>query len=120
MFVLADDLSTNLVRYMPAVRALAHRGATFTNYFVTDSLCCPSRTSIFTGLFPHDSGVYSNTGNQGGYRAFDRMGDVNRTYALALPRAGYRTGMMRKYLNVYEAYLRAHFSRPCVPEGEPV
>ena len=30
----------------------------FANYFVTDSLCCPSRSSIFTGEFPHDSGVY--------------------------------------------------------------
>src|SRR5262249_19516449 len=62
VFILADDLSSNLVRYMPNVRAMARRGASFSNYYVTDSLCCPSRTSIFTGLLPHDSGVYANSG----------------------------------------------------------
>ena len=85
VFVLADDLSTNLVRYMPAVRALARRGATFTNYYVTDSLCCPSRTSIFTGLLPHDSGVFTNSGRNGGFRSFDRHGDT-KTRSLGVPR----------------------------------
>ena len=35
---------------------------TFNNYFVSDSLCCPSRSSIFTGDFPHDTGVFTNAG----------------------------------------------------------
>ena len=117
VFVLADDLSTNLVRYMPAVRALARRGATFTNYYVTDSLCCPSRTSIFTGLLPHDSGVYTNSGRNGGYRSFDRHGDGARTFAVALQQSGYRTGLMGKYLNGYQPELRAHTARPYVPVG---
>src|SRR3712207_1905820 len=56
VFVLTDDLSMNLLRYMPRVRALQRRGTTFTNYTVTDSLCCPSRASLFTGKFPHDTG----------------------------------------------------------------
>ena len=41
---------------MPHVRQLQRRGLTFSRYFVTDSLCCPSRSSIFTGRFPHDTG----------------------------------------------------------------
>ena len=117
VFVLADDLSTNLVRYMPAVRALAHRGATFTNYYVTDSLCCPSRTSIFTGLLPHDSGVYTNSGRNGGYNSFNRHGDGGRTFAVALQQSGYRTALMGKYLNGYEPSFRAHTPRPYVPRG---
>ena len=52
VFVLTDDLSSDLVEYMPHVRALEQRGMTFTNYTVTDSLCCPSRASKFTGEFP--------------------------------------------------------------------
>jgi arylsulfatase A-like enzyme len=117
VFVLADDLSTNLVRYMPAVRALAHHGATFTNYYVTDSLCCPSRTSIFTGLLPHDSGVFTNSGRNGGYGAFDRHRDGARTFAVALQRSGYRTGLMGKYLNGYKPGFRAHTASPYVPLG---
>ena len=39
---------------------------TFHDYFVSDSLCCPSRASIFTGNFPHDTHVLGNTGRHGG------------------------------------------------------
>jgi len=84
VFILTDDLSDNLMRYMPHVLALERRGATFSNYFVTDSLCCPSRTSIFTGLLPHDSGVFSNTGPDGGFNSFYRRGNTARTFAVAL------------------------------------
>lgn len=59
VFVLTDDLAWNLVtpRFMPRLVALEHKGATFTDYFVSDSLCCPSRASIFTGRLPHDTHV---------------------------------------------------------------
>src|SRR6476620_1072743 len=53
VLVLTDDLSWNLVQYMPQVKQMQAQGMTFTNYVVTDSLCCPSRSSIFTGRFPH-------------------------------------------------------------------
>src|SRR5689334_4681686 len=36
VFVLTDDLSQNLIRYMPHVRALERRGMTFTNYTVSN------------------------------------------------------------------------------------
>ena len=101
VFVLTDDLSMDLVRYMPQVRALEHRGLTFTNYFVADSLCCPSRASIFTGNFPHDTGVFENLGPQGGFGAFHVRGDERKAFNVALQRAGYRTAMMGKYLNGY-------------------
>ena len=52
VFILTDDLSNNLVQYMPHVSQMQKNGVTFANYFVTDSLCCPSRSSIFTGVFP--------------------------------------------------------------------
>jgi N-acetylglucosamine-6-sulfatase len=102
VFVLTDDLSWNLVRYMPHVLQLQRDGVTFGRYFVTDSLCCPSRTSIFTGLFPHDSGVYANRGRQGGFAAFQAHGDEAKTFAVALHAHGYLTAMMGKYLNGYE------------------
>src|SRR4051794_21230953 len=61
-FILTDALSWNLVnsRFAPHIVALQKRGESFSRYFVSDSLCCPSRSSIFTGLFPHDTKVLTN------------------------------------------------------------
>jgi len=101
VFVLTDDLATNLVQYMPNVVQMQRRGVTFANYFVTDSLCCPSRASIFTGLYPHNTGVFSNAGPDGGYMAFQSRGDDRTTFATMLSAAGYRTAMLGKYLNGY-------------------
>ena len=54
VFILTDDLSWNLItpRIAPHIVQLERLGETFTNYYVADSLCCPSRATIFTGLFP--------------------------------------------------------------------
>jgi arylsulfatase A-like enzyme len=101
VFVLTDDLSMDLLAHMPAVRKMQAHGITFDDYFVSDSLCCPSRASIFTGNFPHDTGVYTNAGRRGGIGAFFAHGDESATFNLALQRAGYRTAMMGKYLNGY-------------------
>ena len=59
VFILTDDLSWNLItpQIAPHIVQLEHQGETFTNYYVADSLCCPSRATIFTGLFPHDTKV---------------------------------------------------------------
>jgi arylsulfatase A-like enzyme len=101
VFVLTDDLSRDLIRYMPAVRALKQHGMTLTNYYVSDSLCCPSRASIFTGRFPHDTGVFTNSGSDGGIGAFYAHDDENHTFNGVLQKAGYQTAMMGKYLNRY-------------------
>ncbi|GLY79615.1 hypothetical protein Airi01_078820 [Actinoallomurus iriomotensis] len=102
VFVLTDDLSTDLLRYMPNVQRLQREGRSFTNYFVTDSFCCPSRSSIFTGQFPHDTGVYTNSGPNGGFDKFTKTGKDRQTFAIALGAKGYRTAMMGKYLNGYD------------------
>ena len=70
VFVLTDDLSMDLIPYMPHVLAMERDGLTFTNYFVSDSLCCPSRASIFTGDFPHDTHVWGNFGATAGSSVF--------------------------------------------------
>lgn len=101
VLILTDDLSPNLVQFMPHVRALERRGATFGEYFVSDSLCCPSRASLLTGALPHNNGVLQNFGASGGVDAFHRYGDEKRTFALALRRGGYRTALIGKYLNGY-------------------
>ena len=86
VFVLTDDLSWNLVSHMPNLVALQQAGTTMSRYYVVDSLCCPSRSAIFTGQYPHDNGVFTNAGNDGGYFAFNRHGDQQKSFALALQR----------------------------------
>jgi N-acetylglucosamine-6-sulfatase len=118
VFVLTDDLSWDLVRFMPEVRRLEGEGMTFTHYFVTDSLCCPSRASIFTGELPHDTGVRTNAPPSGGYPAFLRHGDETHTFARQLRGAGYRTAIMGKYLNGYrpaDGPVRPGWTRSAVP-----
>src|SRR6266849_3513804 len=102
VFVLTDDLALNLVQYMPNLLKMQQDGVTFANYFVTDSLCCPSRSSIFTGRYPHNTGIYRNTGADGGYLAFVNRGHERVTFATALAAAGYHTAMLGKYLNGYQ------------------
>ena len=67
VFVLTDDLAWNLVSHMPHVLGLEKAGTTMSKYYVVDSLCCPSRSAIFTGEYPHDDGVFANSGPDGGY-----------------------------------------------------
>lgn len=124
VFVLTDDLSWNLLAYMPNVLAMQKEGTSFSNYFVTDSLCCPSRSSIFTGKFPHNTGVLTNGKPDGGYAAFNAHGNEGQTFAVALQRGGYRTAMLGKYLNGYQPAAeirrgtRPRFRRRTLPERE--
>ncbi len=103
VFVLTDDLSWNLIneRFTPHIVDLQRRGETFDHYFVTDSLCCPSRSTIFTGLYPHDTKVETNRPPDGGFEKFQAQHLDTRTFAVALQAAGYQTSMLGKYLNGY-------------------
>ncbi len=103
VFILTDDLSWNLVtkRFAPHIVDLEQKGETFSNAFVADSLCCPSRSSIFTGLFPHDTKVVRNLPPDGGFQKFQSEGLDKKTFAVALQSAGYKTSMLGKYLNGY-------------------
>ncbi|SEG80110.1 Sulfatase [Nonomuraea solani] len=111
IFFLVDDMSADLLPYMDTVSALATDGTRFTDYYVSNSLCCPSRASMFTGQFPHNTGVATNKGSDGGgYQAFQKH--EGRTYAVPLDQAGYRTGYLGKYINEYPVATDYH-----VPAG---
>jgi N-acetylglucosamine-6-sulfatase len=117
VFVLTDDLAWNLVDYMPRVQEMQREGVTFANYFVTDSLCCPSRASIFTGEYPHDTGIFTNGGNDGGFAQFHARGLERQTFATRLQARGYLTAMMGKYLNGYTPAGLVDGSARYIPPG---
>ena len=105
VFILTDDL--DLTSYLdpsrfPKVNALlTQKGTTFSNYFVTDSLCCPSRSSTLRGQYVHEHGVLGNLPPSGGYEKFHANGDEKSTVGTWMHDAGYRTGLLGKYLNGY-------------------
>lgn len=91
----ADDLAAGDDACMPHLqRELVAGGTTFLRAHTVNAMCCPSRASILTGRDPRHTGV---TSNQGGFIAFDDRS----TIATWLHDAGYRTGLVGKYLNGY-------------------
>ena len=44
----------------PNLDRLVHEGTAFTQMYVTSPSCTPSRASLFTGLYPHTTGVFKN------------------------------------------------------------
>ena len=99
VLILTDDQRADTLGYMPIVqRTLGKHGVTFTNAYVSNPVCCPSRATILTGLYSHSTGVYTND-LYGGFAAFDD----DSTIATWLHDAGYRTGLFGKYLNGYES-----------------
>ena len=107
VLVLVDDLSMDLVQTMRSPQAMRRAGASYSHAFVTDSLCCVSRASLFTGQYPRQTGVRTNTSNAGrsllgGWPAFEAGGNPERSFNVRLRDAGYATGFVGKYLNEYE------------------
>ena len=104
VFVLTDDLDERLLAShlsdYPNIRALAANGTTFSNAFVTNSLCCPSRATMLTGRYPHNHGVMTNDPPEGGAPAFRPLGP--KALPVWLDDAGYATGYVGKYLNNYD------------------
>jgi arylsulfatase A-like enzyme len=90
-----DDL-----RFVPETRRLVgNRGMEFENAFVTFAMCCPSRASILTGLYPHNHRVFTNEAPEGGEPGFRHLD--NSTLATWMDDAGYRTALIGKYFNDY-------------------
>lgn len=84
---------------LPGIQTVfAQNGLRFSNSFVTNSLCCPSRVTFLTGQYAHNHGVLDNLPPYG----FSAFNDTS-TLATWLQDGGYKTGMVGKYLNGYNA-----------------
>ena len=109
LVVLTDDQRWDSLWAMPFVqRKLADRGVKFTNVYATTPSCSPFRASFLSGGFlARETGVLTNRPPNGGVAAFFD----ERTLATILQEAGYRTGIVGKYMNRYSSIA------PRVPPG---
>lgn len=96
ILILSEDHGQDLGCYgnpevlTPNIDFLAKNGVKFQNAYTTYSVCSPSRSSIFTGLYPHQNGqIGLATHSFRMYKTFE-------TIPSYLKNAGYRTGCLGK------------------------
>jgi N-acetylglucosamine-6-sulfatase len=100
IFVLTDDQGPSTLARMDHVQTeIVADGRTFTNTISTFPGCCPARAVMQTGMYPHNTGVLSNTWPSGGYRRFKANGLTASTVGRWLDEGGYHTGYVGKYMN---------------------
>ena len=89
VFILADDMRKDDLKYMPKTRALlGSKGMSFENAFVANALCCPSRATIMRGQYSHNTAVWTNGGANGGWQAYRDNGLEQDNVATRLKTAG--------------------------------
>jgi len=95
IFILADDLGFNQIGaygdtpiQTPNLDKLSDNGVRFTQAYSGNTVCSPSRVSLFTG---RDGRLMSNNSNTVQLEAFDK------TFAHVLKYAGYDTALFGKY-----------------------
>ena len=111
--MLTDDQDLATLADMPhTLSRIGRQGATFDNAFVSNSLCCPSRTTILRGQYAHNTGVLSNGGGNGGFEIAHTAGIESDTIATRLHDSGYATGLFGKYLNEYPGTAGATYVPP--------
>jgi arylsulfatase A-like enzyme len=110
VIIYLDDLDVN--SFNDAIRAqllpnisseILAKGYEFKNSYVTFSLCCPSRATYFTGLYPHNHGVLDVGGPNGGFATYRNKGNETRDLPTWLKKAGYTTGLIGKYMNGFQS-----------------
>ncbi len=94
IFIFSDDHAQaaissygSKVNQTPHIDRIAASGARFTNSFVTNSICTPSRATLLTGQYSHLNGV----------PVFNRFDGSRDNVAKHLQAGGYHTGMIGKW-----------------------
>src|SRR5688572_10790379 len=94
LFIMTDDHASHAmscygsaVNKTPNLDRIANEGVRFSNCFVTNSICTPSRAAILTGKYSHLNGV----------PVFNRFDGAQPHVAKHLQAAGYHTGVIGKW-----------------------
>ncbi|MBD3419912.1 MAG: sulfatase-like hydrolase/transferase [Chitinivibrionales bacterium] len=97
LFIMTDDHAANalscygsVLNKTPNMDKIANAGIKFTNCFVANALCSPSRATLLTGKYSHLNGI---TGNK---IPFDEKNTV-QTFPKMLQSEGYQTALVGKW-----------------------
>ena len=98
LFILVDDQPYDAVGFSnrypflktPNIDKLAKQGVNVENFFVTQSICSPSRASFLTGTYPHIHGVNQNN------KYVDPDWENYAPYSTHLQNSGYETAHIGK------------------------
>lgn len=83
----------------PNLDRIANEGVRFTNCVTTSPVCIPTRLSLATGLYPHNTGVWDNMGHT--------LSADTPTWMQSVRSAGYRTSLFGKtHLHPHNGDLR--------------
>lgn len=97
LFIVSDDLGIELGCYghgtvrSPHIDSLAADGVRFETAWVTQASCSPSRSSMHTGLYPHQNGQIGLT-----HRGYSMHRELP-TITSILKENGYTTGVIGKF-----------------------
>lgn len=95
IFILSDDHTNkaigiygNKLAKTPHIDRIAKEGALFNNFFVTNSICGPSRAALLTGKYSHVNGFISN----------DKKFNIDQfIFSRSLEDSGYQTAWIGKW-----------------------
>ena len=97
LFIMSDDHTSQAISAYggmladvcptPNIDRISKEGMLFENCFVTNSICTPSRSVIFTGKYSHINGVYK----------FTALDQSQPTLPKLMRTAGYNTAFVGKY-----------------------
>jgi arylsulfatase A-like enzyme len=100
VYIVADDMGygdfgvfNDGITSTPAINALVDSGICLTQHYSASPVCAPARAGLFTGRYPHRTGVIDTYETLG----LDRMRLDEVTVMDAFRSGGYRTGLVGKW-----------------------
>ncbi|MGI9066200.1 MAG: sulfatase family protein [Pyrinomonadaceae bacterium] len=104
IFIMTDDQQQsamsaygNTILKTPNLDRIGAEGTRFTEMFVTNSLCAPSRASFLTGLYSHTHGVTTNGASGSIFSNQPGLKNEQETFVHLLRRAGYHNALVGKW-----------------------
>lgn len=104
VFILTDDQDIVLGGEFPLAKSkllIGNQGITFINAFASTPLCCPSRSTILTGLYLHNHRTVNNSISGHCSSPSWQNGPEKHSFATYLKKQNYTTFYAGKYLNQY-------------------